>query len=183
MMQLIPERPDHATPIDALLDAAFGPARTAKQSYAYRRGVAPISGLGLVAVDGDRLLGTIRYWPVTVGATQAPSLLLGPIAVAEEARGTGLGRDLVEISLAAARRAGHRRVLLVGDPDLYGRFGFGPAAGYGIVMPGEQPRRFCARSLVPGAFDGVRGPVWPARTQPVPFVRPAALSPAQAATA
>jgi len=143
--------------IEVLLDTAFGPDRLAKTSYGYRQGIPPVAGLSLVARDGDRLIGTIRYWPVTVGA--AAALLLGPIAVAPARRGEGIAARLINDSLARAKAAGHGLVLLVGDETLYRRHGFGRADRHGITMPGEAPRRLLLRALVDRALIGVRGPV------------------------
>ena len=66
--------------IKTLLDLAFGPERTRKTAYRYRAGVAPVSGLELVARDAGApeaapLVGSIQYWPVIIGAG-TPALLL-----------------------------------------------------------------------------------------------------------
>ena len=119
----------------------------------------PIAGLCFVAVAGNVLRGTIRYWPVLIG-DDLPALLLGPIAVAGERRSEGLGAVLIEHSLARAADLGHRIVLLVGDEPYYGRFGFRRDLALGLTLPGPvDPGRFLARDLVPGALDGVAGPV------------------------
>ena len=79
MFHLRAETPGDAPAIERLLDQAFGPERTAKASYACRAGVAPVGELARVAVTAgdDRLVGTIRYWPVAVG--EGLALLLGPL--------------------------------------------------------------------------------------------------------
>ncbi len=152
---LAPETTDHAPAIEALLDAAFGSNRHAKISYRYRQGVAPVADLGLVALKTDMqggqpaLVGTIRFWPLTVGESRAPALLLGPIAIAPGLQGSGIGALLMQQSLAAAKAAGHRLVLLVGDLAYYQRFGFVPAAPAGFTMPGEAPHRLQMLDLAP----------------------------------
>jgi predicted N-acetyltransferase YhbS len=163
MIKITTERPEHAAAIDTLLDAAFGPDRHAKISYSYRTGVDPVMPLCLVAVDGETLAATIRYWPVTIGET--PSLLLGPVAVAENDRGTGLGAKLIRCSLDRARTIGYRSAILVGDEAYYGRFGFHPASRHGIVMPRENPVRVLALSLVSSNRDALpSGPIGPWRS-------------------
>ena len=149
--------------IKTLLDLAFGADRTRKTAYRYRAGVAPVSGLELVARDvgataGAPLVGTIQYWPVVVGAG-VPALLLGPLAVAPGRAGEGIGRALVNRSLDLAQANGHRIVLLVGPMDYYGQFGFHPATPHGIVMPDEAPERLLVAELVPGTLHGVSGDV------------------------
>ena len=161
MFQIQPQRPADAVHLDPVLDRAFGPDRLAKASYQFRQGVEPIQGLSLVAYDGDTLVGTIRYWPVRIGAKGTPALLLGPLAVEPVRRGEGIGVTLVTQSLAMAKLAQHRIVLLVGGLDYYGRFGFQPAAPLGLFMPREKPERLLVSELVPGALDGVSGELRP----------------------
>lgn len=169
MFDITTERPEDAAAIDALLDAAFGANRHDKVSYRYRDGVAPIPELRLVARERHRpggygVISTLRFWPVTIGAGQDPALLLGPLAVSADWRRRGIGAGLIRQGLDMAAWARRRIVLLVGDRDYYGRFGFAPASRHGIVMPGENPDRVLARALSFGAFGGVGGPVMPWRS-------------------
>lgn len=158
MIQLIPQQAEHALLIENLLDEAFGPGRLGKSSYRLRHGVAPVAGLGLVAVDRARLVGTIRYWPVAIGGREAPALLLGPLAVATDRRGEGIGDALMRRSLELARSVGPGVVCLVGDLEYYARFGFEPGFRHGIGMPGEA-MRFLVAELRPGGLAGMRGVV------------------------
>ena len=146
---LIAERPEDAADIDSLLDRAFGPERHQKTSYRYRDGVAPVPGLSWVIRDGASLIGTIRYWPVL--ADGRVFLLLGPIAVDPTRQGEGIGAALIFQTLEFAVWAGHRLVVLVGEKSYYGRFGFRPTNGSGLVMPGEDPHRLLMLPLAFGA--------------------------------
>jgi predicted N-acetyltransferase YhbS len=164
MFTITTERPEDGPAIEALLDSAFGPFRDSKVSYRYRAGVAPVAQLQLVARSaGDDIVGTIRYWPIAIGHAARPGLLLGPLAVASNARATGIGATLVRRTLDMAAWARHERVLLVGDPAYYGRFGFVPAAPLGIVMAGENPDRLQALALAANGLAGLAGPVEPWR--------------------
>lgn len=168
MFDITTERPEDAAAIDCLLDAAFGAGRHDKISYRYRDGVAPAPALSLVARErhrpgGRSVIGTLRFWPVTVGAAADPALLLGPLAVAADWRRLGIGGALIRQGLDMAAWARHRVVLLVGDRSYYERFGFLPASDHGIVIPGEKPERVLARALCLGAFGGMTGPVMPWR--------------------
>ena len=156
MISFQPPQIDDATAIEHLLDRAFGHQRQRKTTYRYRTGLAPVHALSLTARDGDELVGTNAFWPVRIGEAATPALLLGPLAVAPERRGHGIGVALMHQGLDAAARAGHRIVVLVGDHDYYARFGFRPAGPTGIYMPGE-PRRLMARALTPDGFEGVSG--------------------------
>ena len=128
---------DHDS-IEELLDKAFGVTRHRKISYCYRVGIEPIASLALVAETDERLVGSIRYWPIALES--CPALLLGPLAVDPGLRGGGIGRRLVRDSLALAASRGADLVFLVGDLEYYRQFGF-ERTPPDIVMPGEDPDR------------------------------------------
>lgn len=169
MLDLTLETPADTPAIEALLDLAFGPDRLTKRSYHYRRNVARVDALCLVARDPGQpeIVGGIRYWPVTIGQMATPALLLGPLAIQPARRGTGVGAALMRRSLAMAEAAGHRVVVLVGDLAYYGRFGFSPAHPRGIFMAQEAPERVLATELQPGALEGVVGAIhrWRPKTK------------------
>ena len=104
MFTLRPERPDDGPAIEALLDTAFGPGRFAKTAYRLREGVPPVEGLSFVAEEDGALIGSIRYWPVSIGGRAA--LMLGPIAVLSSQRGRGIAVGLMQTTLEAAAKAG-----------------------------------------------------------------------------
>lgn len=157
MIGLQPERPADWWEVEALLDLCFAPGREALSSYRLRDGVDPVPGLCLVARDSDGIVaGAIRFWPVRVGT--APALLLGPVAVHPTHQGEGLGALLINEGLAAARKAGWARVMLVGDAPYYGRFGFTRLDGVEMPPP-TNPDRILGRELEPDAWRGVHGAV------------------------
>ena len=125
------------------------------------------SGLEAVGAVGRRNTGTaIRFWPVQVG--DAPSLLLGPIAVHPTRQGEGLGGYLIEQSLA--RATDWTRVMLVGDAPYYGRYGFEKLPDV-IMPPPTNPDRVLGRALQPGAWAGISGRVHRWRPDPPrPFI-------------
>ncbi len=154
------ETPADASAREALLDAAFGPARFLKTCERLRAGRTPAAGLALAARDdeGD-LVATIRLWPIFAGGRRA-ALLLGPLAVAEHARSLGVGAQMIRVALTRAQTLGHRAVLLVGDEPYYRRFGFERRFTELLVMPGPVERaRFLGRELVAGALHGAKGRV------------------------
>ena len=142
---------------EALLDEAFGEARTRKSSERLREDRLPAEGLAFIAADGRRVIGTARLWNVACGTGQ-PALLLGPVAVATDCRGRGIGATLVRRAVAEARKRGHSAVVLVGDAPYYSRFGFSAAKTGALWMPGPFERhRLLALELKPGALDGATG--------------------------
>ncbi len=158
--QILAERPSDAAHIEPLLDLTFGLEREQKTVYALRDGLAPAPELRFAAIaPGGRLLGTLRFWPIDI-ARQAPAILLGPLAVEPALQGAGIGRALVRHGLAEARRLGERICVVVGAPSYYEPFGFANAGLAGLILPGPvEPERFQVLELVPGALDGLGGPI------------------------
>jgi predicted N-acetyltransferase YhbS len=160
-----PEPAVLAGAVERLYDDVFGPARFHKASYLFREGVAPVQELSWIALEGDRpgndrLVGAIRYWPILIGETGHSALLLGPLAIAQDRAGKGIGRALMFKTLDLAAQLGHDLVLLVGDVDYYKRFGFVPATPHGFVMPGEtRPDRLQVAPLKDNVLGRIAGEV------------------------
>jgi predicted N-acetyltransferase YhbS len=155
-----PEPAVLAGAVERLYDDVFGPARFDKASYLFREGVDPVRELSWIALEGDRLVGAIRYWPILVGETGHSALLLGPLAIARDRAGKGIGRALMFKTLDLAAQLGHDLVLLVGDVDYYKRFGFVPATPHGFAMPGEsRPDRLQVAPLKDNVLGRIAGEV------------------------
>jgi predicted N-acetyltransferase YhbS len=143
---------------DQLLDAAFGLARNEKTCQRLRDERFPADRLALVARQGSHLIGTVRLWNIRAGDRAA--LLLGPLAVAASHRRCGIGTRLMQNALARAQGAGHRAIILVGDADYYGRFGFDCTLTDKLELPGPVERhRFLGLELYPGALAHAQGRV------------------------
>jgi len=156
------ERAEDEADVEALNHASFGPGRFAKAAYRLREGVACEAGLSFVAVEGGVLRGSIRFWPIVVG--DAPALLLGPLAVQSDQRGQGIGVALMNRGIEAAREAGHRAIILVGDPPYYARVGFTPLPMASVRFPGPVDlARILGLALADGALETLKGPVRRAR--------------------
>jgi predicted N-acetyltransferase YhbS len=144
--------------IERLDEHAFGPGRFARSAYRLREGVEPLYALSFVARVGTLLVGANRMTPIRCG--EVPALLLGPLTVDPPFRSAGIGEALVTKSLEAARAAGHRLVLLVGDMSYYGKLGFRPVPEGRLVFAGPvDPKRLLYCELLDGAFEGVKGRV------------------------
>lgn len=154
--QIRPERPEDAAGVDALNDDGFGPGRFAKSAYRLREGVAPENGLSFVADGNGVLLGSVRFWPILVGADEA--LLLGPLAVKSELRGRGIGIALMRHGIESARATGFAAILLVGDEAYYARAGFKRIGGVKFPGPVDRSRilGLALKSDVAGAISRAR---------------------------
>jgi predicted N-acetyltransferase YhbS len=150
------ERASDVVAREALLDACFGVNRHMRTCQRLRDGRAPAEGLALSVVRKGNLVGTVRLWHVSAGGV--PALVLGPLAVDSSCRKLGVGADLMNHALAAARALGHGVVILLGDAPYYARFGFSALKTGELSLPGPFERdRLLGLELREGALDGAWG--------------------------
>jgi predicted N-acetyltransferase YhbS len=145
VIQTVPLSQIDPQAVEALLDASFGADRRGRTAYRMRDGTQAIAGLSFAALDEGVLLGTIQSWPVRLG--QDRLALVGPVAVMPDAQGKGIGKLLMTAMLAAADAGSADALMMIGDPDYYGRFfGFTAEATAGWDVPGPVERhRLLAR--------------------------------------
>jgi len=91
--------------------------------------------LSQVAVLDDNIVGHALYSMVTVtdGDIVREFPALAPLAVATSNQKQGIGGQLMEAGLQAARDAGYGFMFLIGHPNYYPRFGFQPAKPLGFT--------------------------------------------------
>lgn len=141
------ERAEDFAAIAALHDDAFvrvdGAARSVESSLVdepawgrrRHRGPEPSSP----SLDGE-VVGHVLCSAATLG--EGAAVGLGPIAVAPRLQRQGIGAALMASVIASAEQRGDTAIVLLGDPDYYGHFGFVPAAERGIGSPGPWEDRY-----------------------------------------
>lgn len=150
--------------IEALLDSAFGADRRTRTAYAIRQGMTAIPTLSFAALESGALVGSIQCWPVALhgdDGTRVPMVMVGPVAVAPARQNSGIGRALLERTLAVIDRSGDTRAqMLIGDPEYYGRFfGFSADRTQHWRLPGPfERRRLLARGEAICDAPGIVGP-------------------------
>jgi predicted N-acetyltransferase YhbS len=156
---LSPSLPSDQTTIERLLDLCFGPQRRTKTSYRLREGNTAVEGLSLLVRDAEvGIAGAISYWPLAIGAKGTRALLLGPLAVHPMRQNIGIGRFLMNETLAKAESSGHKLVILVGDAPYYARVGFAQVPEGQLLLPGPtDPKRLLFLELSDGALAEARG--------------------------
>jgi len=138
--------------VEHLLDAAFGPDRFARTAYRIRQGMDAVPALSFAAIGNGVLIGTIQCWPVAHRAadgTVTPLVMVGPVAVRPDVQRGGHGRVLMAHMLAAAETRADSALMMIGDPEYYGRFfGFSADATGEWDLPGPyEKRRLLARAV------------------------------------
>ena len=89
--------------------------------------------LSLVALRGEPV-GHILFTPVSIHSAhgQIQGMGLGPLSVLPDYQGQGIGSQLIVSGLERLKARGIPFVTVVGHPGYYTRFGFEPAAEFGI---------------------------------------------------
>ena len=150
--KLLPLSAAEPAAVERLLDRAFGRDRHQRTAYRLRAGVNPVPALSLAAIEEDgTLAGSLQSWPIAlvpIDGTPLPLVLVGPVAVLPERQRSGLGRRMMTEMLTRADAAAAGPLVLVGDPEYYGRFfGFTTEATAGWDLPGPFDRhRLLART-------------------------------------
>lgn len=143
---------------DRLVEKAFGPGRFSKTAERLREQNHKLDEYSFCAIEGGRVVGSVRLWPILIGGERA--VFLGPIAVDATCRSRGLGADLVRIACKAATDGGERVILLVGEGSFFEPLGFQPVPRDRIALPGPvDMRRVFWMGLKPEALDTLSGAV------------------------
>jgi len=125
---------------------------------ALRDSDAWLPALSVVAERDGVVVAHALLTRVTVGDEARPALALGPVAVRPARQGHGLGTAVVRAALDTARDAGETLVVVLGEPEYYGRFGFTGAAAQGFTGPWGSGRHWQALAWGEVAPGEVRYP-------------------------
>ena len=154
------EQPSDFDTVNALLRASFG--REAEARLVQRLRASEKITSALIAEEKARILGHVVFSKIAVDGEvgEMNAVALAPLAVEPAFQRLGIGSALVSAGLERCRLARQARVLVLGDPVYYARFGFVPAARFGLKCPFPAPdNAFMAIELEPGAFARTSGTV------------------------
>lgn len=147
-MQIRSERPGDANAIHALTRDAFEHAphsiHTEQHIVDALRDAGALA-MSLVAEDAGSIVGHVALSPVQLSDGSEGWYGLGPISVAPERQGQGVGAALMQAAIKALEAMGAAGCVLLGDPTYYGRFGF--HAEPRLRLPGVPAAYFQARLL------------------------------------
>jgi putative acetyltransferase len=127
---------DHAA-IGQTAEATFGQPEESLLVDALRQ--AGDVAFEYVATDCDLLIGHIAMSRLV---SPAGCLALAPLAVRPDWQRRGVGSSLVRAATKAAQNEGWVAAFVLGDPNYYGRFGYGVENAHGFKSP--YPAEFMA---------------------------------------
>ena len=139
------EAPADVAAIEAVTIGAFCNATHTSHTEQFILSALRESGqlsVSLVADESGTVVGHVAVSPVVVSDGATGWYGLGPLSVAPERQGQGVGGQLVEHALAELRRLGASGCVVLGDPKYYSRFGF--IAEPSLALPGVPPEYFQA---------------------------------------
>ena len=128
------EDASHDAIIELINEEAFGPGRHTRAAARIREQGPHDRSLSFICADDGETIASVRMTPVLAGGVQGH--MLGPLAVRPSHKNMGIGRELVRIAIAAARRKGSEAVILIGDPPYYMPLGFEKVAYNALSFPG-----------------------------------------------
>ncbi len=157
-MRIRAEVPRDYPSVHQITAAAFGAEAEAKLIGALRAQASPL--VSLVADDQGSVLGHILFSPVSLPGIEALAMGLAPMAVTPLRQRSGIGSALVKAGLQRCEELRAVAVVVLGHPEFYPKFGFSPAARFGLKCEYDVPAEaFMAIELRPGILRGVSGTV------------------------
>jgi putative acetyltransferase len=109
--------------------------------------------LSLVAQIEGEVRGVLAVSSVLVDGKNVAALGLGPVAVAKSHQGRGIGTALIARCIKEVQRLDARVLVVLGDPRLYGRFGF--RANANLTLAGIPPQYFMILPIAGSLPQGV----------------------------
>ena len=129
--------------------------------HSMRGSSAVIRELNWVCEDRGRLCGHIFYTRTKVVSEDGqayPVISFGPVSVHPDDQKKGIGSALIRMTLEMAGKMKFPGAVITGNPQYYHRFGFRPAADYGIVFEdGSSFPALMACELETHGLDPVHG--------------------------
>ncbi len=150
------ELPADKQKIDSLVKLSFEGNRNSRAVSILRKNQDPVNKYSVVAINNGNVVGTLRFSYVMLPSKiKAP--LLGPLAVARQFRGYGLGNALVERGLNKIAGNEHG-VLIVGKLNYYDIYGFEFECVQNLKLKGDVlPLEFMGLEFEYGFFEFEKG--------------------------
>jgi predicted N-acetyltransferase YhbS len=114
----------------------------------------------LCAQEEGRIIGSVICSRLTFEEDERRVFVLGPVAVAPDRQGKGVGQRLLSHALAALRSAGVDVAMTYGDPSYYAKVGFMPISEAHAAAPFalSHPEGWLAQSLTEHPMTPLQGP-------------------------
>ena len=129
-----------------------------------RNDPAFVKELDFVMEKDGKIIGQNMFMRAVIQADdgrEVPIMTMGPICIANEHKGQGYGKILLDYCLTKATELGCGALCFEGNIGFYGKSGFTFAREYGIrydgLPEGEDDSFFLCKELIAGYLDNVTG--------------------------
>jgi predicted N-acetyltransferase YhbS len=105
-----------------LEEDVLGPGRHARPSFRLRENLICNQKYSKIYYKNQKIIGSIRYFNCKIKSNEG--LMLGPLIVDQKFKGRGIGKELVNQSIKSVNDKKISFIILIGELDYYGQFGF-----------------------------------------------------------
>jgi len=105
-----------------LEEDVLGPGRYARPSFRLRENLICNKKYSKIYYKSQKIIGSIRYFNCKIQSNEG--LMLGPLIVDQKFKGRGIGKELVIQSIKSVNDKKISFIILIGELDYYGQFGF-----------------------------------------------------------
>jgi predicted N-acetyltransferase YhbS len=105
-----------------LEEDVLGPGRYARPSFRLRENLICNQKYSKIYYKSQKIIGSIRYFNCKIQSNEG--LMLGPLIVDQKFKGRGIGKELVIQSIKSVNDKKISFIILIGELDYYGQFGF-----------------------------------------------------------
>ena len=105
-----------------LEEEVLGPGRYARPSFRLRENLICNQKYSKIYYQSQKIIGSIRYFNCKIQSNEG--LMLGPLIVDQKFKGRGIGKELVIQSIKSVNDKKISFIILIGELDYYGQFGF-----------------------------------------------------------
>ena len=105
-----------------LEEVVLGPGRYARPSFRLRENLEHNIKYSKIYCKGQKIIGSIRYFNCKIQNNNG--LMLGPLIVDQKFKGRRIGKELVNKSISSINQKNIDFIILIGELDYYGQFGF-----------------------------------------------------------
>jgi putative acetyltransferase len=154
-----PEQAADAAAVRSILREAFTGEQEAKLVDTLRDNDKAIAAL--VAEKEGHIVGHILFSPVIIESAQQviKGAGLAPLAVLPAEQRQGIGSMLIKQGIGTCRSLQLDYLVVLGQPEYYGRFGFAPASRFGFGNDFGVDEEFMLLELRPGCLQGASGKI------------------------